>query len=289
MIFSAHKDHKIRIWQRPSADGTHYHLVRTLPTTTDYLRNLLLSNRYIQIRRHHKQLWIRHVDTITAIAVDSTSLLLYTASWDRTFKIWNLRNLRCVQSVRAHDDAINAIILSSQPEGLIYTASSDGTIKVWKKLTAQKVVLATTLTGHNASVNALLTMSKFNPGVLYSGGSDCCINVWERVSSNKLVWKLAASLKGHRQPVLCLASAGRLVCSGGADRMIRVWRREGVAGSSFTCLAILQGHRGPVKSVAMAISSLRSCYVYSASLDGTTKVWSVLYDRDDHEDDLSSR
>lgn len=211
------------------------------------------------------------------MAVDSASMLLYSASWDKTFKVWNLHNMRCVQSVKAHDDAINAITVSSQSDGFIYTASADCTIKVWKKLSAQKIVQVTTLGRHGASVNAMVM--KADTGILYTGGSDCCINVWQRVSRNKLAWKLVTSLRGHRLPVLCLAVAGPLVCSGGADKMIRVWRR-GALGS-YTCLAILQGHNGPVKSVAIAVSTLRSCFVYSASLDSTTKVWSVLFEKED--------
>ncbi|KAI5082635.1 hypothetical protein GOP47_0002378 [Adiantum capillus-veneris] len=282
-IFSAHKDHKIRVWHRPNADGsTIYRLLKTLPSATDYLRNLILSKRYIQIRRHHKRLWIQHVDTITAMAIDSTSLLLYSASWDKSFKVWNLRNMRCVQTVKAHDDAINAIVVSPHSDNLIYTASADSTIKIWKKLSAKKVVQVTTLSGHGgASVNAMVMKADNAPGILYSGGSDCCVDVWQRVSRNKLAWKLEARLRGHRKPVLCLAVSGQLMCSGGADNMIRVWRRGGVG--SYTCLAILQGHDGPVKAIAMAVSTLRSCYVYSASHDGTTKVWSVLYEKEDHE------
>ncbi|MCO5593199.1 hypothetical protein L7F22_047206 [Adiantum nelumboides] len=282
-IFSAHKDHKIRVWHRHNADGTNiYKLLQTLPTTTDYLRNLVLNKTYIQVRRHHKRLWIQHVDTISAMAVDSAALLLYSASWDKSFKVWNLRNMRCVQTVKAHDDAINAIAVSPYPDNLIYTASADSTIKIWKKLSAKKVVQVTTLTGHGgASVNAMVMKAETStaPSIFYSGGSDCCVNVWQRVSRNKLAWKLAATLRGHRQPVLCLGVSGQLTCSGGADKMIRVWRRGG--SGSYTCLAILQGHNGPVKAIAMAVSTLRSCYVYSASHDGTTKVWSVLYDKED--------
>ncbi|MCO5608576.1 hypothetical protein L7F22_062787 [Adiantum nelumboides] len=289
-IFSAHKDHKIRVWHRPNAGGTNiYKLLQTLPTTTDYLRNLVLSKRYIQIRRHHKRLWIQHVDTISAMAVDSAALLMYSASWDKSFKVWNLCNMRCVQTVKAHDDAINAIVVSPYPDNLIYTASADSTIKIWKKLSAKKVVQVTTLSGHGgASVNAMVMKAETltAPSIFYSGGSDCCVNVWQRVSRNKLAWKLAATLRGHRQPVLCLGVSGQLTCSGGADKMIRVWRRSGGSGS-YTCVAILQGHNGPIKAIAMAVSTLRSCYVYSASHDGTTKVWSVLYDKEDDIEDTS--
>lgn len=272
-VFTAHRDHKIRVWRRPDACRHKYRLLATLPTTKDYVRNVLAGKDYMHIRRHHKRLWIQHVDTITSLAVGQDGSLLYSASWDKTVRVWQLRNMRCIQAIKAHDDAINAIVVGS--DGLLYTASADRTIKVWRKL-GQHVLVAT-LQGHKAAVNALAIRA--DGRCLYSGGSDCQINVWEKEEGSNFLTKLTMSLRGHRHAILCVAVSGPLLCSGSSDKTVRIWRRGSLG--LHLCLAVLHGHTAPVKCVSLFVNSFRSCFVHSASLDHTTKVWSVVFDKED--------
>lgn len=121
-LFSAHQDHKIRVWRIDGEKTCHHHPRRrtqykclaTLPTLNDRLTSLLSAGNYVEVRRHKKATWVHHVDTVSALAISKDGSQLYSASWDRSFKVWRTSDFKCLESVcRAHDDAINAIVLSS--------------------------------------------------------------------------------------------------------------------------------------------------------------------------------
>jgi len=281
-IYSAHQDHRIRVWKRAEnmLPASGHKLMATMPTLKDYAMNALLPNKYVQVRRHRKALWIEHVDTISALSVDRNGFL-YSASWDRTVKIWRPSDLRCVESFRAHDDAINALVVS--PDGFVYTGSADSRIKIWAKASGErKHSLVATLERHKSAINALALSP--NGSILYSGACDRSIIVWERAGSARHM-TVSGALRGHKSAILCLASVAEFLCSGSADNTIRVWKRG--EGNAHYCLAVLEGHRGPVKSIAASVDAVMGCHVYSGSLDHDIKVWWVSSNSrcsDDHED-----
>ncbi|OAY79229.1 Vegetative incompatibility protein HET-E-1 [Ananas comosus] len=281
LVFSAHHDHKIRVWRR----GRRRHaLLAVLPTARDRALSLLLPANYVRVRRHKSRTWVHHVDAVSALAASRDGARLYSASWDRALKAWRARgSFRCVASVaRAHDDAINAVAVS--PDGHIYTASADAKIKVWRELPGRPTTLAlvATLDRHRSAVNALALSD--DGSVLYSGACDRCVVVWEGFGADKAP---TGALRGHAGPILCLAAAGDLLCSGSADQTVRVWRRAAEEkGCRYSCLAVLEGHVGGIKSLAVAgesasgnctaAAAANSSYlVYSGGMDGDIKVWKI--------------
>ncbi|XP_027190537.1 protein JINGUBANG [Cicer arietinum] len=221
-LFSAHQDHKIRVWKLTN-DQTKYTHLATLPTLGDRASKILIPKNHIQIRRHKKCTWVHHVDTVSSLALSKDGNFLYSVSWDRTIKIWRTRDFTCLESItNAHDDAINAVAVSYS--GVVYTGSADKKIKVWKKLEddkkgkeKQKHYLVDTLEKHNSGINALVLSS--DESVLYSGACDRSILVWEKLEeeedeyeSGKMI--VVGALRGHRNSILCLAVVGDFVCSG---------------------------------------------------------------------------
>ncbi|KAH0991770.1 hypothetical protein GBA52_003253 [Prunus armeniaca] len=114
-VLTSHQDSKIRAWQLTTATKRHK-LLTVLPTVTDRLRRFVLPKNYVTIRRHKKRLWIEHADAVTGIAVNNG--LIYSVSWDKSLKIWRETDLRCVESVKAHEDAVNAVVVSNDGTGL---------------------------------------------------------------------------------------------------------------------------------------------------------------------------
>ncbi|KAF3947089.1 hypothetical protein CMV_026730, partial [Castanea mollissima] len=43
----------------------------------------------------------------------SSHLYKYLWSWDKTLKVWRLSDLKCLESIKAHDDAINGLVASN--------------------------------------------------------------------------------------------------------------------------------------------------------------------------------
>ncbi|KMS97364.1 hypothetical protein BVRB_6g156050 [Beta vulgaris subsp. vulgaris] len=275
-LFSAHQDHKIRVWKMESKNEINQ--IATLPTMSDRFIRLVSAKNYVQIRRHKSCTWVHHIDTVSALALSNDGTVLYSASWDRTFKVWRTSDFRCLESVaNAHDDAINALVLSK--DGYVYTGSADKTIKVWEMhKTERKHSLVATLEKHKSAVNALALSS--DGCVLYSGACDRSIVVWERVADGGGNMVAVGALRGHSKAILCLAVVADLLCSGSADKTIRVWRRSGVR-NTYVCLAILEGHMKPVKCIAAAVDSNNtsnygtSYLIYSGSLDCDIKVWKI--------------
>lgn len=245
---------------------------------------------YVKVRRNRNVLRIKHFDAISSMSLNEELGLLYSGSWDKTMKVWRIADSKCLESITAHDDAVNAV--ASGLESLVFTGSADGTVKVWRRELqgkGTKHFLVQVLLKQENAITALAVNR--SSAILYCGSSDGVVNYWE---SEKHL-SHGGILRGHKLAVLCLATAGNLVFSGSADKNICVWRREENSGSH-TCLSVLTGHSGPVKCLAVKedeeespsppeeesnVKKLYGSYsnrrwiVYSGSLDRSVKVWRV--------------
>lgn len=271
-IFTGHQDGKVRVWKINPQNPSIHKRAGTLPTFFDIFKASFKPSNYVEVKHNRTALWIKHSDAISCLSMSHEHGLLYSASWDRTFKVWRVENSKCLESVKAHDDAVNSVVASV--DGVVYTGSADGSVKVWKREYTGKAVrhvFVQTLLKQESAVTAL-AVNKTGM-VLYCGSSDGLMNFWQCEKQ----FSHGGVLKGHKLAVLCLAAAGNLVCSGSADKTICIWRREGAA---HTCLSVLTGHTGPVKCLAVEEDKESSgvnqwWVVYSGSLDKSVKVWRV--------------
>ncbi|CAL4891289.1 unnamed protein product [Urochloa decumbens] len=247
------------------------------------------DGKYVETGRRRKSgLWMRHFDAVSSLCLDAAAGLIYSASWDRTFKVWRASDSKCLESVYAHSDAVNAVA-SAGFDALVLTGSADGTVKVWrrgvkgKKGTDTWHTMERVLREGESAVTAISVCAEAR--VVYVGSSDGAVAHWQfrRGGGGAAPPRNGGALRGHgKMAVLCLAVAGRVVVSGSADRTVSVWRRE--EGAEHARIAVLRGHTGPVKCVAMdeeeaaeedGAGGGRRWVVYSGSLDGSVKVWRV--------------
>ncbi|GKU99057.1 hypothetical protein SLEP1_g11963 [Rubroshorea leprosula] len=270
-IFSGHQDGKIRVWKVSGKNESAHKRVGTLPCLRDLLKSSIKPSNYIEVRRR-RVLWLKHFDAISSLSLNEDKTLLYSASWDKTFKVWRASGSKCLESIKAHDDAINGIVAGF--DGLVFTGSADGTVKVWRREfqgKGTKHFFSQTLLKQECAVTALAVNP--NATFVYCGSSDGLINFWEREKH----LSHGGVLRGHKLAILCLATAGNLVFSGSADTGICVWKR---LGSEHSCLSVLTGHTGPVKCLAVeedkdAIAGENRWILYSGSLDKSVKMWRV--------------
>ncbi|CAG7886339.1 hypothetical protein BRARA_A00382 [Brassica rapa] len=279
-VFTGHQDGKIRIWKVSKRKPGKYKRVGTLPT----FKSLVKSSVNLKHYRGKNSVKTKHHDAVSSLSMDVEVGLLYSSSWDRTIKVWRVSDSKCLESIHAHEDAINSVMVGF--DDLVFTGSADGTVKVWKREMQVKTrhVLVQVLLKQESAVTALAV--KLKSSMVYSGSSDGVVNYWQR--SKKRVF-VGGILKGHKSAVLCLAVAGNLLLSGSADKNICVWRRD-TSDGSHECLSVLTGHMGPVK--CLAVEEERACrggrgkastvgegdrkwIVYSGSLDKSVKVWRV--------------
>ncbi|KAI3763576.1 hypothetical protein L2E82_13518 [Cichorium intybus] len=279
-LFTGHQDHKIRVWKLDEKQEA-IKCVATLPTLNDRLMKLVFAKNYVKIRRNQRCTWVHHVDAVSALAISKDGSLIYSGSWDRTFKVWRTTDFKCLESVwNAHDDAINAVVVSHN--GYVYTGSADRKIKVWKRHGGEnKHKLVDSLEKHKSAVNALALST--DGSVLYSGACDRSIIVWEKAGDggDGRHMVVAGALRGHGKAILCITVVADMAFSGSADKTIRVWRR-GIDGKSYLCLGVLEGHKSPVKCLAAAVEVCTSgspggtsYLVFGGSLDCEIKVWKL--------------
>ncbi|KAL8550433.1 hypothetical protein ACS0TY_009025 [Phlomoides rotata] len=281
-LFTAHSDHRIRVWKidNTSMKYPKHKLITTMPTVNDRCMRLFSAKNYVEVRRHKKCTFVHHMDTVSSLALSNDAALLYSVSWDRSLKVWRTSNFKCSESVHnAHDDAINDVVVSV--DGFVYTGSADKLIKVWRKGEGEKKLsLVSTMEKHRSAVNALALSG--DGDVLYSGACDRSIIVWKK-DGGAAHMEVAGALRGHKKSILCLAVVADLLCSGSADKTVRIWR--GGNGNSYSCLAVFEGHKSPVKCLTAALDNnnnnknendLRNSYlVYSGGLDFDIKVWQI--------------
>ncbi|XP_047323802.1 protein JINGUBANG-like [Impatiens glandulifera] len=271
-IFTGHQDGKIRVWKiHPKNEKVHKRS-GTMPTFMDIFKCSFRPSNYIEVKKNKTAPWIKHCDAISCLSLNLEHGLLYSASWDRSFKVWRLENSKCLESVKAHDDAVNAVVASVG--GLVFTGSADGTVKAWRREIQGKVTkhtLVDTLLKQETAVTSLVVSESGSD--LYCGSSDGIVNFWE--CEKQL--SHGGVLRGHKLAVLCLEAAGCLLFSGSADKTIYVWKKE---AAGHTCISVINGHTGPVKCLAVeehkeSTADDKKWVVYSGSLDKSVKVWCV--------------
>ncbi|KAK4761400.1 hypothetical protein SAY87_029284 [Trapa incisa] len=279
-VFTAHQDSRIRVWKVSRKSENLFRLIDTLPTTKDYLGKFMKQSNYVQTRRHHKRLWIEHADSISCLAVQNE--LIYSGSWDKTLKVWRISDLKCLESIKAHDDAINGLFASKG--GIVYSASADGKIKAWGKEDGgsgkgSSHCLKGILEGHkDVSINTLVVSD--DGKWVYGGGSDGFVMGWEGSGSSES-WKLVSETKAHQMAVLCMCLVREFMFSGSADKNIGIWKRE--AFGKISRFGTIRGHQGPVKCLQVSPASVGvgdGFMLYSGSLDKSLRIWWVSKHRD---------
>nr|GMC87583.1 protein JINGUBANG-like [Ipomoea batatas] len=287
-IFTGHQDGKIRIWKFADQKKKTYKRLGSLPTTRDYLKSSMNPKTYVEVKKNRNAPWIKHHDAVSCMSLEDEEGLLYSGSWDKTVKVWKLSENKCIESVNAHDDAVNALVVGF--DGLVFTGSADGTVKAWRRevngKTMKHALVDTVLKQDNAVTSLAVNVSA---AMVYAGSSDGLVNFWER---EKSFMTYGGVLRGHKLAVLCLAAVANLVLSGSADNSICVWRRE--EGAVHVCMSVLNGHSGPVKCLAIEVDNgeggegegeesasvnsgeMERWRVYSGSLDKSVKVWRIV-------------
>ncbi|KAK4262238.1 hypothetical protein QN277_027820 [Acacia crassicarpa] len=272
-ILTGHQDGRIRVWKVSEKNNTAYRRVATLPTLKNYIKCSIRPKNYVEGRRNRSVLWIKHHDAISCLGLTKDASLIYSASWDKTFKVWKASNFKCLESVTAHDDAVNALVVGT--DGLVFTGSADGTVKVWRREVqgkGTKHFFSQTLLKQECAVTALALSP--DSSYLYCGSSDGVVNYWEQGKPESH----GGFVRGHKLAVLCLVTVGNLLMSGSADMAICVWKR--LENGEHRFASILTSHTGPVKCLSVekdpeATKGEQQWILYSGSLDKSVKKWKV--------------
>lgn len=169
----------------------------------------LPSGKLRAVFNEHKK-WTR------SLAFTPDSRTLFSASDDKTVKLWDLADERCLKTItvsRGH--------VAVSPSGeRVATIGPENTIELRDR---ESLEVVSRLTGHRSPINALAFSrdSKF----LASGGTwkDTAVRIWNVASG-----ELAATLEGRDDPVMSVAfdSTGTLLAATKLNKAVELWDVE---------------------------------------------------------------
>ena len=158
-----------------------------------------------------------HTEDVVSLAFKPNSHLLASGSYDKTIRIWDVRdhtNLRHVRTLRGHTDSVTSVAWS--PDGrTLASTSNDGTVRLWNPNNGINFAV---LRGHTRSV---LSVAWSPDGrILASGSWDSTIRLWDPDTHGT-----RRVLRGHTTSVPSLAfhPNGQTLASGSEDLTIRLW------------------------------------------------------------------
>ena len=203
-----------------------------------------------------------HADSVEC-AKWGASNLIYSASRDRTIKVWGAEKCgesaagTLVRTLTGHGHRVNTLALSS--DYVCRTGQFDHT----------GTSLSTDVSDANCNFQAATDryniIAEKGPERLVSGSDDFTLFMWNPTESKHPVKRLT----GHQQAVnqIVFSPCSRYFASASFDKKVKIW--DGVTGNF---LHTLTGHVAAVYCVAWSSDSR---FLVSASKDSTLKLWDI--------------
>ncbi|HBL12947.1 MAG TPA: protein kinase [Cyanobacteria bacterium UBA11162] len=199
-----------------------------------------------------------HNSFVNALEISSDRQTLFSASADKTIKLWDLPTGKTIYNLTAHTSSVNYLVIS--PDGqTLFSASADKTIKIWEINTGKEI---RTLQGHTSSVNYLEISSDGQK--LFSASADKTIKIWD-IDTGKEI----RTLQGHTSFInsLVISPDGETLFSASADKTIKLWNV-----TTGKPIRTLQGHTSFINSLAITPDGQ---ILVSGGADKTIKLWNV--------------
>ena len=275
-----------------------------------------ILNIYKQLKRYARvkgvafvnqlRLFEGHKDQIHSVGIDKTKQWIYSGSYDRTVKKWNLNTGKIEKSFKPHHGPLNSISVSETGQWLLTGGSDSHPVKLWN-LEDQSEDSTKILEGHAHFVKLVSISQNASKGASF--GWDNNIKIWDlekaecghtiggkndltsmtispngefviigertgviyimNAKSGRPVHSLERDRDRHRAAVsaLVVSSDGNWLASGGADKTIRLWRME--TGEQ---MVILKGHTDTITSLLIIGHGQ---FIISGSADETIRIWNA--------------
>ena len=160
-----------------------------------------------------------HTNNIINIAVNNEEGIIYSLSDDKVLKLWNARNLLCLQTMvdkAAHrpENIISSMYYDSNNRILLTGTSK---IETWPLVTNTKQTLSKS---HESPIVAALFNTSFHQVV--SGCQTGTISIWDSVTG----YKIFSFHRPHgvlELTAMCFDKSGRRLITGSRDKVLKMW------------------------------------------------------------------
>lgn len=165
-----------------------------------------------------------HRAIVNALVFRKGSHQLYSASADRSVRIWSMDDMAFVEALFGHQTPVTGIDAHIR-ERAITSGGSDRTVRIWKIIEESQLVYTG---GHDGSIE---NVKLINEETFLSSGDDGQLCVWSVNKKKPLSCvKLAHGRtdKGHPNWISSITTLLNtdLVASGSCDGFLRIWRLE---------------------------------------------------------------
>jgi kinesin family protein 4/21/27 len=223
------------------------------------------------------------------LSVFATDELLFSASKDRTVKVWDLCRKEEVQSLAGHPNNVN-VVKYCEANRLVFSVSA-AFIKVWDLRIGPNANCIKTLSSSGLTTNGPVQLSTSNRTLVLPPGealindialSKSGMNLYSAAADKVRVWDLrkfhsVGKLSGgHQAAVMCLETGvggddGDYVITGSKDHYIKVFKvADGKGGVVTPSMNLEPPHYDGLQNLALNGHTL-----FSASRDTCIKKWNL--------------
>ncbi|PZO35838.1 MAG: hypothetical protein DCF19_23005 [Pseudanabaena frigida] len=200
-----------------------------------------------------------HTGWVRAVAFFPNGFSFASGSYDRTLRLWNVRDNQSFGTLSNHLGSISGInAIAVHPNGSTFaTACIDKSVKLWNFRSGKPI---RNLEGHEGQVYSVA----YSPDgkTLLSASADKTIKLWN--------WRkgdLLQTFVGHQDKVVSVAfdPDGKRIASASFDKTIKIWDI-----STSKEILTITGHTAPVNAIAFSPDGK---LIASSSQDQTVKIW----------------
>ena len=149
-----------------------------------------------------------HKEAINMVKYSPTGQHVYSASEDKSIKMWDVKTGIDVNTFNAHNGGVNCIDLSKDGD-IMVSGGKDGKIIVWDALTGEVII---SIDGHDGPVNTAKLSA--DGQTIVSGGDDELLKLWTMEGDT------IKTIRGFSAPIKNLAispEGDRIVTGGGKN------------------------------------------------------------------------
>ncbi|ORY43432.1 WD40 repeat-like protein [Rhizoclosmatium globosum] len=245
-FYSAGSDGKIKVWDLEvddEAESGDVNAGSSTSTSNETRTRTTTASPIITFSDHQRKVY--------SLQVGQSANRLYSAASDGKIKIWNTETLECHDTIQAHQDCINSIVLLDSDPTKMVSVSSDRTLKLWDLTT-------TTLLHTFPDIGSEGLDVSYGGGMLYTSTFDASIVAFEMDTYSRV-----RTMRGHNWEVWQVKYVDGVLFSGSYDHTIKRWDLK-----TFSEDLTLKGHKGFVHSFRFGTDCL-----ISAGADKTIKIW----------------